>query len=532
MPFRMLMLAALVAGVQCFGASSFAAAADDRESKAILWPTTAWPVSTPEEEGMDSAAIARLVETVGTFRQDSLTIIRHGKIVADVYYAPYVAGISHDLRSVTKSVVGTLTALQLQKSDLDSVDHPVVDLFSDKPIQNLDDRKRAMTVQSLLDMTSGIEWIEGLYTPEETIMKMYQSPDRTAFVLDQPMAAAPGDRFNYAGGNPYLLSVLINRKSGQNALDFAKKELFGPLGIKSAKWGEPDAQGVTDGEAGLSLSPHDMARIGYLYLHDGQWEGKQLIPSSWVERARSGPVVATSGYHYGNLWWSLPEKGAYMARGRHSQLILVIPKFDIVVAMTGYLRDTEFYSPSGLIDDIFSAVRSDQRLPDNPIAKVLLTNAIRQARAEKPVAVGGAPKLARAVSGKIYNFPDNELRVKSFTLNFYKQDSSWVITTYTDKGSGRLTGLVGLDGVYRKSPPAPYGINATRGRWTSEHTFVMERRILGHSETQTWALTFDGDKVTVNFENTDGFRAELRGKSTEAENLRHASSAPALAAAF
>src|SRR5579862_9683011 len=263
MRFKMLMLA-LVAGPQFFGAfSSVTAAADEANPADLPWPTKVWETSTPEAQGMDSARIARMIEDVGTYKQDSLTIVRHGRIVADAYYAPYAAGISHDLRSVTKSVVGTLTAIQIQKGDLDRVDHPVVDLFSDKQIEGVDNRKSAMTVQSLLDMTSGIQWIERRYTPDETIMKMYESPDRTAFVLNRPMAEAPGARFNYAGGNPYLLSALINRKSGQNAFEFANKELFEPLGITSAKWGKADAQGVTDGEAGLYLSPHDMARIGY-----------------------------------------------------------------------------------------------------------------------------------------------------------------------------------------------------------------------------------------------------------------------------
>lgn len=467
---------------------------------------------------MDSAGLARLIETVGTYKQDSLMVVRHGKIVAEAYYAPYVAGISHDLRSVTKSVVGTLTAIQLQKGRLDSVDHPVMDLFSDKEIQNADDRKKAMTVQSLLDMTSGIEWREKAYTPDETIMRMYLSSDHTAFVLNQPMAGAPGVSFNYNGGNPYLLSALINKTSGQNALDFAKKELFEPLGIKSAKWGPVDAQGVTDGEAGLFLSPHDMARIGYLYLHNGMWDGRQIIPSAWVERSKAGPITATFGYHYANLWWSLPEKGAYMARGRHSQLILVMPKLDVVAVMTGILRDNELYSTSGLIDDISNAVKSDRPLPPDPIAKALLSNAIHNAATEKPSAVGGMSELAKVVSGKVYQFPDNVLHVKSFTLNFLESDSSWVITTYArnaDRSAGRFTGLFGLDGLYRKSPPALYGINAARGRWTNDHTFTMERRILGHGETQTWALTFDGDKVTVNFENTDGTKAELHGVMSE-----------------
>lgn len=516
MRVRIMAIAALSASFQCFaGYPAAAGATNDQNAQEVTWPAKSWPVSTPEEQGMDSASLAKLIETVGTYKQDSLTIIRHGKIVADAYYAPYVADVSHDLRSVTKSVVGTLTAIQLRNGSLDSVDLPVIDLFSEKQVQNVDERKKAITIQSLLDMTSGIEWVEKAYTPDETILRMYQSPDRTAFVLNQPMVGAPGASFNYNSGNPYLLSALINKKSGQNALDFAKKELFDPLGIKSAKWGRADEQGVIDGEAGLFLSPHDMARIGYLYLQNGMWEGKQIVPPSWVERSKAGPVTATSGFQYGNLWWSYPEKGAYMARGRHSQLILVIPKLDVVAVMTGVLRDTEFYSASGLIDDISKAVKSDKPLPEDAIAKALLTSAIRQASAEKPSAIGGTPELAKSVSGKIYRFFDNKLRLKTFTLNFLDSDSSWIITTYTAKADGRFTGLVGLDGLYRKSPPALYGINAAKGRWVNEHTFSMERRILGHGETQTWSLFFNGDKVKVNFEDTDGSKAELHGEAGE-----------------
>jgi len=519
MHLRLLSIAVLVAGLQFpAGCDAPAVATEGQDSQAAQWPTKSWPVSTPEQEGMDSAALARLIETVGGYKQDSLMVIRHGKIVAEAYFAPYVAGISHDLRSVTKSVVGTLTAIQLQKGNLDGVNHPVVDLFSDKEIQNVDDRKRAMTVQSLLDMTSGIQWVERAYTPDETIMQMYKSPDRTAFVLNQPMAGVPGASFSYNGGNPYLLSALINKRSGQNALDFARKELFEPLGIKSEKWGKVDAQGVTDGEAGLFLSPHDMARFGYLYLRNGVWEGKQLIPPSWIDRVRQGDVSATNGFHYANLWWSLPEKGAYMARGRHSQLILVIPRLDVVAVMTGVLRDTEFYSVSALVDDISRAVRSDDALPADPIASAVLTSAIRQAATERPSAVGNIPELAKSVSGRVYEFADNALHVKNINLNFFDSDSSWVITTYTgraDRPTERFTGLVGLDGVYRKSPPAPYGINAAKGRWINQHTFAMERRILGHSEVQTWTLSFEGNKVTVNFENTDGFKAEIRGETSD-----------------
>jgi hypothetical protein len=154
----------------------------------------------------------------------------------------------------------------------------------------------------------------------------------------------------------------------------------------------------------------------------------------------------------------------------------------------------------------------------DPIATAVLTSAIRQAATERPSPVGSTPDLARVVSGKVYEFADNALHVKNFTLNFYDSDSSWVITTNTgrtDRPTERFTGLVGLDGVYRKSPPAPYGINAAKGRWINQHTFAMERRVLGRGEIQTWTLSFEANKVTVYFENTDGFKAELRGEATD-----------------
>jgi len=516
---RIATLAALLTGIQCFAGYAAAAGAADGQVAEIPWPTKSWQVSTPEEQGMDSASLARLIGTVGGYKQDSLMIVRHGRIVAEAYYAPYVAGVSHDLRSVTKSIVSTLTAIELQHGLLDSVDHPVLDLFTDKQISNIDDNKKAMTVQSLLDMTSGIDWKERAYTPDETIIRMYNAPDRTEFVLDQPMSKPPGSKFYYNSGNPYVLSALITKKTGQSAFDFAKKELFEPLGITSAKWGKVDAQGVTDGEAGLSLSPQDMARIGYLYLHNGNWDGTQIMPSSWVERARQGPVTATNGFHYGNLWWSRPERGAFMALGRHSQTIIVIPKLDIVTTMTGILRDDEFYSITRLVDDISKAATSETPLPPDPIATSLLAAAIREAATEKPYAVAGMPDLAKTISGKTYQIDQNELKVKSFTLNFLDKDSSWEIMAdvigQPDRPTERFTGPMGLDGAFRNSPPAWYGINAVRGRWLNEHTFAVERRILGHSETQTWTLAFEGSKVDISFENTDGAKIGLHGEVKE-----------------
>ncbi len=490
----------------------------DGAAAQTVWPTKGWAVSTPEAQGLDSGALARLVESVGKYPQDSLLVVRHGRIVLEAYYAPYEAGIPHDLRSVTKSVVGTLTGITVEQGLLAGTGEKVAELFADRKIAHLDARKQAITVQNLLDMSSGIEWVEKNYTPDETIIRMYGARDRTSFVLDQPMSDAPGTRFQYNGGNPYLLSALVTKKTGKSAFDFAQGALFRPLGITSADWGKTDKQGVTNGEAGLFLTPRDMARLGYLYLEGGVWEGKRLIPADWVAAARAGKVEATYGFHYGELWWSLPEKDAYMARGRHSQLILVLPKLDMIAVMTGVLRDDEYYSPSRLIDEIAASVKSDGPLPEDKVARSLLDAALRQTRRERPSPVGRTSPLAKAISGKVYRFAENRLHVKSVALTLTGPSPRWTIVTDGsggDEGHTRFSGLIGLDGSYRKSPRAWYGIDAAKGTWQDARRFVLERRILGHGETQRWTLAFDGKKLDVRLETTDGFKAELRGEAKE-----------------
>jgi CubicO group peptidase (beta-lactamase class C family) len=480
------------------------------------WPTALWETATPEEQGMSSGALADLIDTVGTRMQDSLLIERHGRIVAEAYYAPYRAGIPHDLRSVTKSVIGTLTAIEVGAGLLDGTNHRVLDLFADKQIENIDANKRALTVQSLLDMTSGITWHEEHYTPDETIMRMYHAPDRTAFVLDQPMSNPPGTTFYYDSGNPYVLSAIITRRTGMNAWSYAKQKLFGPLGIATAHWAKPDAQGVTDGEAGLWLDPRDMLKIGYLYLHEGMWDGQQIIPASWVAYAEAGKVPAKFGLHYANLWWSMPEKAALMALGRHSQMILVLPKYDLVAAMTGYMPDDQYYPLVRLIDDIVAAVRSDHALPPDPIGQSALSASIAAAANEQPLPIGGAPALQEALSGRTYHLDENRFHITTISLRLSGKDPMWLLATNNGK-PGTITryipGPLGLDGRFRLGAPQWFGIAASRGRWVSDSSLEVESRILGYSATQRWTLTFDGNDISVHFVDTDGGKADIHGRA-------------------
>jgi CubicO group peptidase (beta-lactamase class C family) len=175
---------------------------------------------------------------------DSLLVVRHGKIVVEVYYAPYAAGIPHAEHSVTKAVISTLMAIASKDGLLDSPRHRVLNFFDRSKIANVDERKEAITVQSLLDMTSGIEWTEPLDGRPDSVIEMERSPDWVKFILDRPMSSAPGDTFNYNSGNPHLLSAILTKLTGMNALEYAKTKLFGPLGINDLYWRQ-DPQGIS-----------------------------------------------------------------------------------------------------------------------------------------------------------------------------------------------------------------------------------------------------------------------------------------------
>jgi CubicO group peptidase (beta-lactamase class C family) len=162
-----------------------------------IWPTKQWQGSTPEEEGMDSKELVKVVNFGATHvltfpgltlssLLDSLLVVRHGKIVVEAYYAPYVAGIPHTINSVTKAVISTLTAIESKNGLLDSASHRVLDFFDRGSIANIDQRKEVITVQNLLDMTSGIDWMEQLPDGFASAIEMERSP-----IFSGPLEGVP-----------------------------------------------------------------------------------------------------------------------------------------------------------------------------------------------------------------------------------------------------------------------------------------------------------------------------------------------------
>jgi len=304
------------------------------------WPTAGWRTSAPEAVGMSSRALASLVDFGGANDVDSVLVTRHGQIVAEAYYPPFVPGLKHALNSATKTVVGALVGIAVQRGLLATLDQPVLEALGAHDAANSDAHKRAVTLQHLLDMDSGLAWQEPLAGRPETVFEMTQSPDWTRFVLDRPMAQAPGSGFNYSSGNSHLLSALLSRHTQQSALAFAQQHLFAPLGIDDVTW-PSDPQGVSMGGYGLFMQPRDMAKLGYLFLRRGRWQDQQLLSPAWFDRVEHAsvpmPSIANSTLRmfYANGFWCAPEYHAYMAMGMLRQVILVMPRLDVVAVFTG-----------------------------------------------------------------------------------------------------------------------------------------------------------------------------------------------------
>src|SRR5687767_14606332 len=444
------------------------------------WPTRGWAVSSPEEQGMSSERLARLVEFGGLNDMDSVLVTRHGRIVLEATYAPFRAGLKHHVYSATKSVTSTLVGMALGDGLLDSTDRRVVDFFPGRTIANLDDAKKAITVQQLLDMTSGLTWLEGLTGAIDSPIAMARSPDWQQFVLDQPMATAPGTRFYYSSGDSHLLSAILSKVTGRSANDYAREKLFGPLGIDDVLW-QADPQGVSLGGWGLRLQPRDMAKIGYLWLRGGLWEGRQILPAAWIEGVRKADIDMreswASDLRYGRQFWTMPLRDAFMAVGKHRQLIVVMPKLDIVAVMTGSQR---FVSPSSnlastprygfgtLVGYLAAAVTADAAVEANPAATAELAERVKAAAIEPPApasaSTSGPSAMAKALSGKTWRFANSDpLRVKSLTLKLDYPQPSYEYELGggpPNAPAGRFGGPVGLDGRFAVGGRTPYGPSA------------------------------------------------------------------------
>jgi len=338
-----------------------------------VWPTDEWQTSTSESQGMDSSVLKTMLETVQTqnYNIDSITVVRNGYLVMDASLFPYRQDSKHIIHSCTKSIVSILIGIAIDQGFIEGIQTPVLEFFPDRTASYLDPDKKSLTLENLLTMTSGLECRDSYLYRWSGLNEMRGSDDWVQFMLDLPMEAAPGTKFEYCNGASFLLSAIITETTGMSSNEFAEIYLFTPLGITDLSW-PTNPQGINIGWGELRMLPQDMAKIGYLYLNGGEWDGEQIAPTTWVEDSTRKHISATLEDGYGYQWW-VDNSGMYLALGYAGQFIFVIPEKELVVVFTSDLSDNDFYTPQNLLNDyIIPAAVSPDPLPENPAAESAL----------------------------------------------------------------------------------------------------------------------------------------------------------------
>ena len=365
------------------------------------WPTHGWNRGTPASVGLDESVLARLDGDLANGRYslvDSFQVFRCGTEVYSRRYShdyaklygkeartrgplnarlsgrynyfdpawhPYYRGTDlHTMQSISKTVTSAIIGVAITRGDFKAGLHtPVLSYFDVAKVKNVDDRKRRMTLQDVLTMTAGLEWIEDVPydDPRSDSSLMEATDDWVQYVIDKPMAEEPGAVFNYSSGATELLAYIFHKETGQDIDAYGEEYLFEPLGIKH--YWKRTYNGVVDTEGGLYLSGADLAKIGYLYLNDGVWDGKRFISEAWV-RLSLTPAIDTGwqGLKYGFQWWLQPSKDGreyiWHSIGIGGQRLMVFPSEQLIATFTGWNILKEVEIDSELANRLLPAVRS------------------------------------------------------------------------------------------------------------------------------------------------------------------------------
>ena len=344
-----------------------------------------WPRSTMPAQGLDPKPVEQFIARIRSNEfghVDRLVVVRNGQLVVDERfprdyraisagkssaigcgpgacidsarahqynyldpdYHPWWQGSElHTLQSVTKSVTATLIGVAIHNRAIRGVDVPLLSFFEAYDLSSVDERLKQATLADLLTMRSGIEWHEVDRPLDETntTLQLERSPDWIRFTLAQPMDAAPRTRWAYNSGGSQLMSEVIRVATRQHVDDYARQHLFGPLGISRFYW-KRTPTGHPDTEGGLYLDALDLARIGQLYLDDGMWQGKRILPAGWAREATARHVphinANANSPGYGYQWWRYDRRGVdvWAGSGFGGQFLIVIPQARMVAVTNAW----------------------------------------------------------------------------------------------------------------------------------------------------------------------------------------------------
>lgn len=324
-----------------------------------------WSTALPENLGLDATPfkdMLTLLNQTPNHEIHSILVVKSGVLAFEQYFsghefqinAPNLQGAPvtwsaekpHNVFSVTKSVASIIAGIAIDKGVVPDVQTKVFDLFPQhNDLKNAN--KDQITLEHLLTMSTGLEWDESSvsYTdPTNDFSQLFSVPDQVRHILSQPLVATPGSLFTYNGGCTNIVGEIIRKSAGKPTFDFGDEYLFNPLNITDYSWSTlPSSQEFT--AADLYLRPRDMAKLGYLYLNNGMWNGQQIVSQKWVEQSTKVHLPTTPSFPtfsgYGYQWWihNFDAHRAFLALGWGGQVIAVFRDLDLVVVITAGNQD-------------------------------------------------------------------------------------------------------------------------------------------------------------------------------------------------
>ena len=477
------------------------------------------PRSIPEKEGVSSSGIVHFLDAAAASKNEfhSIVLLRHGKVIAEGWWDPYKPAFKHTLYSVSKSFTSTAIGFAVSEGKLKVTDK-VISFFPRDLPDTISPNLSALTVKDLLDMSEGQD-------PEPTARVITTDTNWVRSFLAIPIVHRPGTQFLYNSLGVYVLAAIVHKVTGQNPVDYLTPRLFQPLGIAGADW-EVSPQGINTGGWGLRLKTEDLAKVGQLYLQQGQWKGTQVLPAKWIQEATTASIDqvhdsatrAQKPYSdwlqgYGYLFWRC-RNHCYRADGAFGQYIIVMPDLDAVVAITSETADMQ--DEMNMVWQYLLPAMQKNPLPAAPKEVAVLQQRLSALALPLPAGIANTPEEA-TVSGKTYSITPNASHITGLSFSF--KEHRCQLSLKTDTATYQLVygackwaeGQTTLHGPHLTSPArasltglSPFKTVGSY-HWKDAHTLELVLRFIESPHTQTIDCHFDQDQLTATIANSFDF---------------------------
>lgn len=459
--------------------------------------------SVPELEGVSSEGIITFLDSAATSRHEfhSIMMLRHGKVVAEGWWNPYGTDLRHTLYSTSKSFTSTAVGFAVTEK-LITVNDKVISFFPDDLPDTISPNLAEMTVKDLLTMSAGLD-------PEPTIRG---EQNWVKAFLAAPVVHEPGTVFLYNSMATFMLSAIVQKVTGEKVIDYLTPRLFEPLNIKGIDW-EVNPQGINTGGWGLRVKTEDMAKFGQLYLQKGKWNGKQIIPTEWIEEATTAKIdqnpKATPEERASSEWlqgycyqfWRC-RNNCFRADGAYGQYIIVMPEKDAVITIT--CESPDMQGEINLVwKYLFTAIK-DEPLPENTKAYETLKQRL-SSLALPLTAKGPDSPLTSSIAGKTFELERNDNGLESVSFNFtgtacnFSLRADSIDYKFAFGAGSWITGETALLGPNLIKRPGMLVSSKIAGSysWKNDNTIELKLRYIESPHTITITSEFNKNDILI-----------------------------------